>query len=218
MITQNELKTYVHYDSEKGILTRIKCTAKCHKLNEVIRSKDVYINNIRYSRLKLIWLYYYGIYPKTNVIRLDQNTSNDKISNLATTDTIKSLTLSLSNLKKFLNYDKDTGKFTWKLATNSSITIGSEAGHIQGDLPDGGYIKISLFGKIYNAHHLAWMYEYGNLPSKEIDHINQIRTDNRIINLREVSNKENMKNKSLYKNNSSGICGVYKKVINGLLQ
>lgn len=60
----------------------------------------------------------------------------------------------------------------------------------------------------YKAHRLAWLYIYGEWPSDQIDHINHIRTDNRIKNLRDASSYENSKNQSIPKNNTSGVLGV----------
>lgn len=42
----------------------------------------------------------------------------------------------------------------------------------------------------------------------ELDHINHVRADNRISNLREVSRSQNNKNMPRYKNNKSGVTGV----------
>ena len=52
------------------------------------------------------------------------------------------------------------------------------------------------------------MYNYGKFPEDQIDHINGIKNDNRIINLRAVSGKENSRNFSLRKDNVSGHIGV----------
>ena len=49
---------------------------------------------------------------------------------------------------------------------------------------------------------------YGEYPHI-IDHINQNPHDNRIENLRQVSHKENGRNKALNSNNSTGVTGVY---------
>lgn len=59
-----------------------------------------------------------------------------------------------------------------------------------------GYRVISLFGKRYPEHRLAWFYVHGEMPKHEIDHINQIRDDNRISNLRQVTRSENQRNKT----------------------
>lgn len=108
-------------------------------------------------------------------------------------------------LKSVLHYDEVTGIFTWKAKTAICITIGSHPKHIC----KSGYLQMSIFKKRYYAHRLAWLYVYGEFPKKFIDHINGIKTDNRIINLREASISENNQNQKLpSKNNTSGLLGV----------
>lgn len=112
-------------------------------------------------------------------------------------------------LKSILYYNSDTGIFTWRKA-RQRITIDSIAGNIRKD----GYIKIVINRKFYQAHRLAWLYMYGYMPPEQIDHINHIRTDNRICNLRAVSRQENGKNQSKPITNKSGHSGVcwHKKI------
>jgi succinyl-CoA synthetase alpha subunit len=64
-----------------------------------------------------------------------------------------------------------------------------------------------LDGKLYKAHQLAWLYTHG-VFAKELDHINQIRNDNRINNLRMASRSMQMHNAGMLKNNTSGAKGV----------
>ena len=66
----------------------------------------------------------------------------------------------------------------------------------------------SIFNKKYYAHRIIWLYYYGRWPKHQIDHINHDATDNRIINLREVSGFENQKNRTLNKNSKTGHTGV----------
>jgi len=72
-----------------------------------------------------------------------------------------------------------------------------------------GYISISINRNRYLAHRLAWLYENGDWPKQDIDHINGNRSDNRIENLRDVSHQVNCQNKrSIGKQNTSGFLGV----------
>lgn len=71
-----------------------------------------------------------------------------------------------------------------------------------------GYIEIIINNKIYYAHRLAWLYVTGAFPKKEIDHINGIRNDNRVDNLRAATHEDNQKNQKLRKDNSTGYQGV----------
>lgn len=116
------------------------------------------------------------------------------------------LTLNRGILRTILKYDKDTGIFYWLINTNH-IREGDIAGHLT---KDTGYIVISFERKHYGAHRLAWLYCYGYIP-KSIDHINNIRYDNRICNLREASASENNQNISKFKKqNKCKLLGVYK--------
>jgi hypothetical protein len=106
-------------------------------------------------------------------------------------------------LKQLFYYDKENGIFTRKIATSPSVKVGDIAGH----LSKAGYIKISVKNKRYYAHRLAWMYEYGYLPIF-IDHVNNVRQDNKINNLRECTAQQNNHNSIIAKNNTSGVKGV----------
>lgn len=107
-----------------------------------------------------------------------------------------------------VSYDPETGIFTW-VETKRRGFIGKNAGCF---CPRDGYIRIRVNGKLELAHRLAWdIFNPDNqlTPQEQIDHINHIRTDNRICNLRKVTNTENSRNASIGVNNTSGALGVW---------
>lgn len=100
-------------------------------------------------------------------------------------------------LRSRLSYDPATGIFS------------RNKGHAKvGRIATKGYIQISVAGDRYMAHRLAWLYVHGSWPDGQIDHINQDKTDNRIANLRVVSNKQNQENIAKWIKNTSGRRGV----------
>ena len=112
--------------------------------------------------------------------------------------------LTVEYLRSILHYSPETGVFTWKVRTSTRVKAGDVAGSLDGH----GYLQIKVCSRLYLAHRLAWLYTYGEWPKDQLDHINRNRLDNRIANLREVTNKQNHQNKSKPSNNTSGHTGV----------
>lgn len=106
-----------------------------------------------------------------------------------------------NTLKELFDYNPDTGLFTWKVAKARRI----KAGDVAGNLNNTGYIHIRVDGKNYQAHRLAWLYTHGKFPDNCIDHINGIKDDNRISNLRDVTTQENNSTLLAKKNTSDAV-------------
>lgn len=127
--------------------------------------------------------------------------------------------ISQERLVELLEYNKETGIFTWKerlVDSFKKINAGKiwnkrfankNTGCID---KSNGYLRINIEGKLYLAHRLAWIYVNGCITKEIIDHVNGNITDNRISNLREASKSENLQNRRLCQSNnkSSGLLGV----------
>lgn len=119
--------------------------------------------------------------------------------------------ISQEYLKSRLSYDPLTGIFVWLPRADAPQWTGKWAGKVAGTVKTkgNGYrnIHIAISGKIYRAHRLAWLYATGEYPPDQIDHKNRDATDNRWENLRD-SRGMNQRNKSMQRNNKSGVTGV----------
>jgi len=112
--------------------------------------------------------------------------------------------LTQDEIKKYLNYNPETGIFIWLCDRG----IRKTKGKIAGSKFRSGYILIKINDIFYPAHRLAWIYMFGSEPLEFIDHINRIKDDNRICNLREASRIQNGYNREISSNNTSGIKGI----------
>jgi hypothetical protein len=113
-------------------------------------------------------------------------------------------------LHKRLRYDHDTGEIFWRdcsLMSNGWRTRWAGKPAFT-NKEAKGYLVGKIDGDTFKAHRIAWAIYHGEEPKEQIDHVNGIRTDNRICNLRVVSNQENCRNKSMNAKNTSGVCGV----------
>jgi len=106
---------------------------------------------------------------------------------------------------RLFRYDHVTGKLFNRIARASRSPAGREAGS---PTPDG-YRTVMAMGARALTHRIVWEMFRGAVRDRlEIDHINGDKSDNRLANLRVVDRRENSRNKSINKNNTSGALGV----------
>lgn len=115
--------------------------------------------------------------------------------------------LTFGHLHSIYYYDNSDCNFYRKVPTRRN-----KVGSIVSSCFDrDGYELISVIGLAGSVrkHRLVWFYFHGEWPINQIDHIDRNKNNNRIENLRVVTDAENKMNMPLYKNNKTGVCGVH---------
>lgn len=115
--------------------------------------------------------------------------------------------LTQERLKQFLDYNPETGLFSWAKNRVSMKGIHTNVGTIRST---DGYRQVSVDSVLYRAHRLAFLWMTGRWPTAFVDHKNGLRDDNRWNNLREATRQQNRGNTALFITNTSGRQGVYK--------
>ena len=116
--------------------------------------------------------------------------------------------LTADRLRSLFRYEPDTGHLIrlWPATRKCDERyVGAPIGH-----PSTlGYTLVSIDGRKYLAHRLAWLWMTGDWPQHGIDHINGTGTDNRWENLRSATVSQNAANRGVQANSRSGIKGVW---------
>lgn len=126
--------------------------------------------------------------------------------------------LEAEEVGRLLHYVPDTGRFYWCERPRIYFTSDSQwkrwnTRYARKEaftaLSSTGYREGAIFRRTFKAHRVAWLLFHGRWPEGQIDHINGNRADNRICNLRDVTQTENNRNQTISLHNSSGFCGVF---------
>jgi hypothetical protein len=99
----------------------------------------------------------------------------------------------MEGLNTALYYNPASGKLYWTGVNRHGVKCvpGKEAGHLN----KRGYLEIRYLGKTLQAHRIAWYLHTGSDPgAMSIDHVNGNRADNRMINLRTATARQNSQN------------------------
>lgn len=138
-----------------------------------------------------------------------QNIPEDwNLVNIKSSEIVKDVNNIYQTLHEYLEYDESSPScLVWKCRNKSSpINIGDKAGHLN---KKHNYYEIRLNGKQYYAHRLIYCMLNGELSSDlVIDHIDGNRSNNKISNLRAVSQRDNCRNRNIKANSKTGIVGV----------
>ncbi len=96
----------------------------------------------------------------------------------------------VEELHRIFRYDSETGKLYWKISRSNYIKVGDEAGYLT---HESGYRMVNIKNKNYSLHRVVYKMCHKVEPPTYLDHINEIKTDNRIENLRATDNGHNMR-------------------------
>jgi hypothetical protein len=120
------------------------------------------------------------------------------------------LEVDIEYLRQRLRYEPETGKLYWLDYEGMPVNWRTKhAGKEAFTSHHTGYKAGKINSIKFLAHRVAWALYCGKWPNEQIDHINGVRCDNRITNLRAVTPQENQRNRKKQANNTSGVCGVY---------
>lgn len=114
-------------------------------------------------------------------------------------------TTTQEELLNYFTYEEETGFLYWKNPTSRRVKAGERAGC----LTKHGYYCVMVKGVLLYAHRVIWCMYTGKWPKFQLDHKDRNRANNRMNNLREVTNQKNSLNKGVISSNTSGTTGVY---------
>ena len=107
-------------------------------------------------------------------------------------------------VRDLFNYDPESGIVIRRMSQSGSGPVGSVVGSPDKD----GYLVVRIDYKQYKLHRIIWLWMTGRWPDPEVDHENHIHDDNKWKNLRRATRLQNSRNRTISKNNTSGVCGV----------
>lgn len=128
--------------------------------------------------------------------------------------TIRTTYPSAASLRLLFDYNSETGILTWKSRPSVNKRADKRRptkARTAGCLSTDGYVRVGIKtekSRLFSAHRIIWIMVFGEDPEHEIDHVNRIKHDNRLSNLRLATRSNNAQNTSVNKNNTSGVRGV----------
>ena len=198
---------YLVFKEDSGRFGRYKAGSRSGSMNAQGITMTL-LGKKYYQEHQLIWCLLNGEWPPRVIRHIDGDLSNNRIENLSMDSEArgnKGLPLTIERLGEVLNYDKETGVFTWKVSPRNRTLPGDIAGRKN----TNGYLIVTVDQQTVRLHRVAWALTHGRWPEADIDHINGVRDDNRLDNLREATRGQNCQNTGRRTDNSSGVKGVH---------
>lgn len=200
--TKARLQELFNYDSATGNFIRKIRTSKSTQIGAIAgtidrrdNTRQMLVDSKGYRQSHIVWLWHTDEWPTKEIECVNGDKLDCRIENLrfclrvTRDDTIP---LTLERLKQVLDYNAETGIFTWKAVLGKNSPIGSRAGSKMSN--NLGYRVVVIDGHLYLEGRLAWFYSTGCWPTKPLRFQNKDRTDCRISNLcvgRYLSTKHN---------------------------
>lgn len=117
------------------------------------------------------------------------------------------------DFSKYLEYDESSPSgLRWVVnmyALGDKGKLNASAGQSAGCKHKvNGYWDVKINGELYKGHRIVLALHGVDCGNLQVDHINRIRSDNRLVNLRVVDRPTNLRNQGIYGSNKTGINGV----------
>ena len=204
------------YDCETGELRRRLSTGSRARAGDVVGTKAaqghlvVRVDGSLMFVHHIAWTIANGANECGVIVHLNGDKADNRLKNLAVMSKreahakMKAEDLSTENVSEIFEYSD--GNLFWRRSlTGKNRIAGNKAGYRNSD----GYIMVEVAGKAVAAHRVVWLMHTGRWPTGEIDHINGVRDDNRIENLRDVTRQANTENRRLpARSSETGALGV----------
>lgn len=174
--------------------------------------KSVAAFGFTWSQARLVWLIHYGEWPKRDIEHINRDPLDNRICNLRELKPLIGRKATYADFAAEFQYDPSTGEIT-RMCCGKKIV--ADEINLSDGKSAGKYRRLYFSGKNWKSHRVAWLLHYGDWPKHEIDHQDHNGLNNRIDNLRDVTNAGNSRNMPVRKDSKTGVSGVYPSTSGG---